>query len=68
MWLFWMALGAVIASIVWFFVWRNNKKRFELADVQAQEYIDLIESKLNSSELAASVKMELANLLAKIKK
>jgi hypothetical protein len=68
MWLFWILVGIVIASIGWFFVWRNNKKKFELADVEAQQYIDAIEAKLNSSELAASVKMELANLLAKIKK
>jgi|WetSurSiteA1Bulk_404760.scaffolds.fasta_scaffold00586_14 hypothetical protein len=68
MWLLWLLIGVVIASIGWFFVWRNNKKKFELADVEAQQYIDAIESKLNSSDLTTSVKVELANLLSKIKK
>jgi len=30
--LMWFVIGVVAASIGWFFVWRNNKKRFEELD------------------------------------
>lgn len=31
-------LGAVVASLVWFFIWKNNKEKFEamLADLESK--------------------------------
>jgi len=30
--LLWFVIGVVVASVGWFFVWRNNKNRFEELD------------------------------------
>jgi arginine exporter protein ArgO len=29
--------GAVAASVVWFFVWKNNKEKFEAALLEAEK-------------------------------
>jgi hypothetical protein len=52
-----VVFGAIVASIVWFFVWRNNKKDF----VTAIEAVDL-------TGLPQRIIDEINRILAKYKK
>lgn len=67
MWLLWILVGMVLASIPWFFVWRNNKKRAEELDAKVSQYIDVIQTEINQSGVVDSVKVKLNSLLAKLK-
>lgn len=58
-------LGAVCASVVWFFVWRNNKKKFvdTLNDINV-----VVTSVEENSELADKVKEKVDGFFNKFKK
>lgn len=62
----WIVIGMILASIPWFFVWRNNKKGFERADIFVNQFIKLATDELNKSELAENVKIKLNTFLDKI--
>ena len=51
----WIGIGAVAASIIWFFVWRNNKKYLVQKAEEADEYLAQL-TKMRSRKQAAKKK------------
>ncbi len=52
--MFYFILGLVVASVVWFFVWRNNKQKF----------VDALQT-LDKSKMAAEVATQFDKLFGK---
>jgi len=57
--LIWFLIGVVIASLIWFFVWRNNKARM----TDAAEHLD---SLLDRTGLDSAIKFNLERIKEKL--
>jgi hypothetical protein len=51
-------LGVVASSIIWFFVWRNNKKLFAAKLLE----IDNIVNKAEETKIGAAIKDKINNI------
>jgi arginine exporter protein ArgO len=54
-------LGAVVASVVWFFVWRNNKNLI----AKKLEDLDKVVSSIETTEVGANIKEKVDKIFKK---
>lgn len=59
-----LLIGAVGASVVWFFVWRNNKKKFMETMINVSDFVDRNDTK---KEMNAKLNKEIAKLRKTLK-